>query len=238
MSKPNKPRKGVSKITVAVLEDDETTLEGIRYQLEKPDIHICGIGDNLDDFLLGIKTCRPMVGMVDLRVGNDHEAGFKAIQKGQEVSPETKFIVFTAYDELEYFEKAIKLGVKAFLVKRADELSPENAVRIVASGGSYFGEIWSEYLSKVKENPPVLDLKNEETSPTKNKLTRRELEILKLLDEGKQNKQIALKLNLSVHTIKAHTNNLRKKMGVNSTPEAIRKARLWELIDNNPPDKK
>lgn len=215
-----------SKILVAILEDNATLVKGMKAELDKPDIEICVAKDNVDQFLAELKTCQPAIAIVDLRIWKDLDAGFVAITKARELSPSTHFIVYTAYDLIEKFHRGINLGVKAFVSKNIYEKPLDEVVRIVHSGGTYYGDLLPQYLDKVNESSIQLNFEKDTNVSVKGGLSRKEFEILEYLDKGMTNQEIAEMIFVSVNTVKAHTKNIRGKLGVKTTTEAIRMYRL------------
>ena len=226
-------KKNVDKtnmITVAILEDTEPLLKGMCIELGRADIRVCSARDELDLFLEDVKKCQPSVAVIDLRIHSaDTKAGYDAIRAIHEISPKTQCIIYTSYEALEYFHKGVNLGVKAFVSKHIHGISLEKVIRIVANGGTYYGDLLGQYLEKVKELPSEAG-QNEPSTPAQGRLSERELEILRLFGEGKTEDEIAEALHVSIHTIRAHTKNIRGKLLVKSTPEAVRIARLRGLI--------
>lgn len=218
------PKK--NKITVAILEDNATLVKGMKAELDKPDITICVVRDNIDQFLDELKSCQPAIAIVDLRIWKDLDAGFVAISKGRELSPSTQFVVYTAYDLIEKFHKGINLGVKAFVSKNIYEKPLDEVVRIVYNGGTYYGDLLSEYLNKLNESSSQLEFDKEKNISAKSGLSKKEIEILDYLDKGMTDQEIAEKTVVSVNTVKAHTKSIRGKLGVKTTTEAIRVFRL------------
>lgn len=213
-------------IRVAILEDNVTLTKGMQAELDKEDIHVCAINDKIDIFLEHVKSCQPEVAIVDLRIWGDFEAGFSSIQKVREICPNTKFIIYTGYDKIENFHKGINLGVRAFVSKNIYEKPLDEVVRIVASGGTYYGEFLSEYLEVIREDPAQLQEKPVDVNPSQPIWTNKELEILNHLDNGLTPQQIAEILVVTANTIKAHTKSIRAKLNVGTTAEAIRAYRL------------
>jgi DNA-binding NarL/FixJ family response regulator len=215
------------KITVAVLEDNATLMKGIMIELDKPDISVCIACDNIDQFLAELKHCQPRIAIVDLRIWKDLDAGFIAITEARTLSADTEFIVHTAYDVLEQFHKGINLGVRAFVSKNIYEKPLDEVVRIVYGGGTYYGDFLTDYLDKIRESSNGRNPFAEEDKPAQPMgLSKKELEILDLLDKDLSEKQIAANLVLSINTIKAHTKSIRGKLCVKSTKEAVRVYRL------------
>lgn len=219
-----------SKITVAILEDNLPLLKGMQMELDKPDIEICSASDQPDNFLSDVKKYQPAVAIVDLRIWNDFEAGFKVIQKIRENSPHTQSVIYTFYDQMEFFHHGINLGIRAFVSKNINEISLEKVIHIVVNGGTYYGDLLSRYLEMVKEIPSLTNLDEPSVPTTQNHMSERELEILRLFGEDKTEDEIAKALVVSVNTIKAHTKNIRGKLGVKTTVDAIRLGRLRGLL--------
>ncbi len=218
-----KPSNEKNMITVAILEDNEPMLKGMCIELDKPDIRICSARDELGPFLEDVQKYQPTVAVVDLRIRTtDTEAGYEAVRAIREISPRTHCIIYTVFEGLEYFQKAVSLGVKAFVSKHIHGVSLEKVIRIVADGGTYYGDLLGQYLEKVKEAPPRTSLQIH--------LSDRELEVLRLFGEDKTEAQIAAELHIEVNTIKAHTKNIREKLKVKTTKEAVRLARLRNLM--------
>jgi DNA-binding NarL/FixJ family response regulator len=214
------------KITVAVLEDNATLVKGMKAELEKPDITVCVASDNVDEFLIQLEKCQPCIAIVDLRIWKDLDAGFVAITKAKSLSPDTQFIIYTFYDVIEKFHKGINLGIKAFVSKNIYEKPLDEVVRIVFNGGTYYGEMLPKYLDMVRETSLSLKFDQHEIPTSSTVLSKKEIEVLELLDKGMTNTEIAERLFVSENTVKAHTKNIRGKLGVNSTTEAIRIYRL------------
>jgi DNA-binding NarL/FixJ family response regulator len=222
--------KEKNMISVAILEDNEPMLKGMCIELDKPDIRICSARDELEAFLEDVRQYQPAIAVVDLRIRTtDTEVGYDAIRAIREVSPQTHCIIYTVYDTLEHFHKGVNLGVKAFVSKHIHGVSLEKVIRIVANGGTFYGDLLSQYLEKVKEMPPVADVNNLFDLP-QSALSERELEILSLFGNGKTEEEIAAELHVTKNTIKAHTKNIRGKMNVKTTIDAVRFGRLRGLL--------
>jgi|SRR5215208_2332504 len=221
-----------NQITVAILEDNATLVKGMQAELDKPDILVCFVSDNVDKFLEQLSLERPKIAIVDLRIWKELDAGFVAITKAKALSPDTQFIIYTFYDLIEKFHKGINLGVRAFVSKNIYEKPLDEVVRIVFSGGTYYGDLLETYLDKIKEKSVRLEFDEEEKDTAPAALSRKEMEVLELLDQGLTISEIASKLVVTVNTVKAHTKNIRGKLGVKSTNEAIRVYRLRKKDQN------
>lgn len=233
MTPKKMPAKPADIITVAILEDNELMLKGICIELDRPDIQICSASEELEPFLEDVRQHQPQVAVVDLRIRTTGtEVGFEAIQNIRELSPGTHCVIYTAFEGLENFHRGMQLGIKAFVSKNTRELSLEKIIRIVANGGTYYGNFLDQYFEKVKE--PTLPGEIKEVSlPSSSSLSSREKEILCLSAGDKNEEEIAKKLFIARNTVKAHLKSIRSKLKVNSTVEAVRVARLRGLCDEH-----
>jgi DNA-binding NarL/FixJ family response regulator len=214
------------KIKVAILEDNATLVKGMKMELDKPDIAVCVVSEDVDHFLEALKSTQPDIAIVDLRIWKDFEAGFLAIKKARGLSPETQYIVYTFYDDIENFHKGINLGIKAFVSKHIYEKPWDEIVRLVFGGGTYYGDLLQRYLAKVNGNSTLLELSDDEKAVPRGKLSKKEIEVLVHLDKGMSIQEIAIMLVVSQNTIKAHTKSIRGKLGQKTTADALRIFRL------------
>lgn len=139
--------------------------------------------------------------------------GLDTISEIKKVYPSTKSIVLTMHNDGPYVVKAIKNGAWGYLLKDCGEEELKNAIRDVANGKKYLNPAVSEILLDSMTSENEVDT-----------LSKRELEILKLVSEGKTAKQIAQELFISARTVETHRRNMLKKLGVQNSLELINKA--------------
>lgn len=219
-------------IQLAILEDNSNMLLGLRAQFDRPDFHICVATDNSIEFLTSIEASIPDVAILDLRLWSELEAGFKGLETVRATSPRTRCIIYTQYDSLANFDRALQLGAKAFIRKEHDvkpEVSLIEIVKIVAAGGSYYDPaLFQQYLEVTSNAQGHPDLVTQTTEASR--LTKRELQVLRLFSQGLDYSTIAEELVISVHTVKAHTRSIREKLDAHTTEDAVRIATLHSLI--------
>src|SRR5207302_9359019 len=135
--------------------------------------------------------------------------GVEAIRRIRDRDPAARVIVLTTYDTDEEIARALKAGAKAYVLKdiAADELI--GCIRDVLAGKSYLAPAAAAKLAE---------------GVTRVRLTPREMATLKLLADGKANKEIASALEISERTVKSHLGHLFEKLGVTSRTEAIKVA--------------
>jgi DNA-binding NarL/FixJ family response regulator len=129
-------------------------------------------------------------------------------------------IVFTAFDTDERIMGAVQAGAKGYLLKGAPREELFNAIRVVHEGGSL--------LQPVVASKLLQQLSTEQEVPVA--LTRREMEVLQLLAQGKPNKEIAEDLVITVRTVKFHISAILRKLGAGNRTEAVAVAAQQGLI--------
>jgi two-component system NarL family response regulator len=156
---------------------------------------------------------RPDVTLLDLRM--PVLEGVEAVRQIRVLDPAALVIVLTTYDTDDEISRALKAGAKAYVLKdiSADELV--NCIRSVLAGKTYLAPAAAAKLAE---------------GVTRVQLTPRELSTLRLLADGKANKEIASALDISERTVKTHLAHLFEKLGVTSRTEAIKVATRRGLV--------
>lgn len=196
-------------------DDHKMFASGIANLLEKvEDFSVIGIFQSGADVLTSLKKKQPDIILTDLNMpGMD---GLDLIHEIVKKCPKCKIIVLSMYDEEKIFKKCQKAGAKAYVLKDADSDELIYTIR------------------EVFENRHVMNFHNTLKQATddvyldgykdKFKLSRRELQILKMIKDGEGNKEIADNLNLSIYTVETHRKNIHLKLDVNTGVELIKKA--------------
>ena len=135
-----------------------------------------------------------------------------------------KVIVLTIHNEIEYLVKALEIGCDGFILKDSDFDTLKKAIFSVYSGETY---IEPSLMPLLNSSLAERDVLKEKVSD----LTRREMEVLKMISSGAFNKEIALTLNISERTVKNHVSNIFKKIGVSDRTQAAVFAIKNNLVD-------
>ena len=135
--------------------------------------------------------------------------GLNAIQTLLSAQPDTPIVMISAHEEISVINKALAKGVKGFIPKTTPAEVTLSALRLVLSGGVY--------LPPQLMQQPLLETRKSHD----NLLTPRQIEVLKLLQKGVQNKNIAHQLNLSPSTVKVHIRRIFTTLGARNRAEAV-----------------
>lgn len=158
--------------------------------------------------------------------------GIEATRQIKKVSPSTRVLILTAYDDDHYIMGLLEAGAVGYLLKSARGKDMVEAVHAVYSGESVLHPTIIAKLLKQSMQRQIPKV------PSKNigQLSGRELEVLKLTAEGMSNKEIADALSLTTRTVKAHLGSIFMKLGVTSRTEAIVKSvrEGWLTLEKSP----
>jgi two-component system, NarL family, response regulator NreC len=131
--------------------------------------------------------------------------------------PQTAVVFLSMHSDEAYVLKALKAGARAYLLKDSAEYDLINAIRAVNEGKAFF----SPAISKMLVEDYMRQMREREVEDSYELLTTREREILQLLAEGKNNKEVATILNLSLYTVETHRSNIFQKLNLHSSAELI-----------------
>src|SRR3954468_3337311 len=207
-----KPRTGMCVVSEAIrlliADDHPVVRDGVAAIINQhPDLKIVAEASNGREAIAAFGTHKPDVALLDLRMPDmDGIAVIEAIRKA---APDARIIVLTTFDSEEDVASAMRAGAKGYLLKDCPRKDLVEAIRAVHAGKTWIA-------------PPVGSKLMERMS--RDHLTPRELEALRLLAAGKSNKEIAAALDIAEGTTKAHLNKLFQKLGVTSRTEALAEA--------------
>ncbi len=194
------------KITVLLVDDHNLVRQGFRRILEdEPDMVVVGEASDGDAAVRVARNLKPRVVVMDCALPKT--SGLETARQILEILPETGVLMLSMHSEETWVRQALAAGARGYLLKSAMELELPQAVRKVAAG-----EI---VLDPAVAKPAAL--RGERSAA----LTKRELEVLQLLVEGKSNKEIAEVLELSANTVAVHRANIMDALGIHKTAELV-----------------
>ena len=215
MTAKAKPEGGCSKRRIFLVDDHPVLRDGLRRLLEtEPDLEVCGEAENARKAFDRIGTSSPELAIVDISMPGP--SGIELIKGLKARFPELRMLVLSMHDESLYAERALRAGAKGYIMKQAPTENLLAAVRRVLKDEIYLSEpLSSQILGSLvtQKNRP---------KPLLEKLSDRELEIVRLIGRGFTTGEVARELGISGKTVESHRGNIRKKLCLNSGPELIR----------------
>lgn len=205
-----------NKISVIIADDHMLMREGLKQLLElEEDIYVIaqsGTGEETIDKVLKFK---PDVLLLDINMPKLN--GIDTLRRLRDLGVETKIIMLTIHEDREYLYETLRMGADGYILKDCDADSLIKAIRDVKSGKMYVQPSIASML--IEGIDGKADESNEILQKVKS-LTKREYEVLTLIAEGLNNKDIADKLFISEKTVKNHVSSIFKKIGVNDRIQA------------------
>ncbi len=211
-------------ITIIIADDHDIIREGIKSVLSlRPEYKICAEASNGEDAIELVSNFKPDILLLDISMPK--LSGLDVIQRIKRVSAKTKVIVITVHKMGAYVLKALRSGVSGYINKEnvVEELIP--ALLQVVKGKSYLGSSVSDYLTD------MLDVSKKEALSYTKILNERELDVLRLVTEGKTSKEIANVLFLSRRTVENYKNNMLKKLNLHKTSDLIKYAIENKIVE-------
>ena len=186
--------------------------EGIKQLIElESDLKVVGFANNGMEAIEKIEKLKPDVVLLDINMPVLN--GMDTLVKLKESNLEVKVIMLTIHNESEYIIRAMKLGCDGYILKEANSAELKNAIYTVYNGGRYIYPVITPILNQYL-------VVNSDKNTKFDKLTNRELQILKILSEGLTNREIAERLDISDRTVKNHVFSILKKLNVKDRTQA------------------
>jgi DNA-binding NarL/FixJ family response regulator len=222
----------MSQIRVLLIEDNRLLREGIASMLnDQADIKAVATTGGNGDALERARKLKPQVVLLDLGLKNQNSLG--VVRSIKKEFPETEVVMMDLIpveaDVVEY----VKAGVSGFILKDATIGDFVNTIRSVAQGakvlppplaGSLFSQIVEHAVQSGKVGRLIESVR----------MTKRELEIVELIAQGRSNKDIAAGLRIAVHTVKSHVHNILEKLALHTRLELARFALTGGLAKGDP----
>lgn len=210
----SKNEGGLIKMAIKIMIADDHSMirEGLKSLLElEGDIQVVAEAEDGVDCLEKLKICTPDVLLLDINMPRKN--GLEVLQTLKSSKSKVKVLVLTVHNEVEYLMKAVDIGVDGYVLKDSESAELKKAIFSIVEGENYIQPSLIPSL-----NSKMIE-KNRDEGKIES-LTKRELEVLKLLAVGMYNKEVAEKLNISERTVKNHVSNIFKKIEVTDRTQA------------------
>lgn len=223
-------------IRVLIVDDHYLVRAGIRSLVEEmAEFEVVGEASNGEEALKMIKPHHPDMVIMDISM-----EGMNGIEAAESISkefPGIKTVILSMYKDEDYVVQALEAGAKAYLLKDVVISELELALRAVMRGESYLSPgvsktLISDYLRRLRlkeQEPPSPANEGEAIA-----LTPRQTEILKLIAEGKSNKEIARVLQISLKTVDNHRTQLMSRLDIHDVAGLVRYAIANATISSKP----
>jgi len=206
----------VKDIRILLADDHTVVRKGLRLLLEShAGFHvIADAADGREAVALAVQHTPDVVVMdVAMPALNGIEAARQILAR----LPQTAIVFLSMHSDEGYVLKALKAGARAYLLKDSAEHDLVSAVIAVSEGKAFF----SPAISKMLVEDYMRQMQDRKVEDSYELLTTREREVLQLLAEGKNNKEVASILNLSLYTVETHRGNIFQKLNLHSGAELV-----------------
>jgi len=203
-----------ARASVLVVDDHALLRTGVANIInQEPDLRVVAEAANGLEAIDAFERHHPDVTLLDLRM--PEMEGVEAVRQIRGRDPQAKVIILTTYDTDEDITRALKAGAKAYVLKDISAEALITCIHDVLAGKTYLAPAAAAKLAE---------------GVTRVHLTPRELTTLRLMADGKSNKEIAGDLGISERTVKTHLGHLFEKLGVTSRTEAVKVASRRGLV--------
>ncbi len=198
--------------SLLLVDDHKIMRDGIKAILRQTsDFTVAGETDNGTDAVQMAKQLRPDIVLMD--IGLQGLNGIEATTEILRYCPDIRVVILSMYDDEHSVVSAIRSGARAFVLKKASDSDLVDALRTVGKGGSYLSpQVSDRLLSRIQRG----DSESKPLPALLEGLSPRELQVLRMVAEGKTSKDIAVMLNLGVQTVRSYRKTMMKKLNVSN----------------------
>ena len=201
-------------VRLFLVDDHPLVRDGLRARLgSMPGLEIVGEAGSAAEALALIGPAQPHLVLMDVGMKDMNGIELAALllqQQPQHQQPAPHIVMLSMYDNPEYVQKALQVGARGYVLKDAPAAEIVAAIEAVSAGGTFLSPAVSKKLFRNQTPRPLL--------------TPRESEILSALGRGESSKQIARDLGLSVRTVEAHRQSIKRRLGIEGQAELIKYA--------------
>ena len=216
-------RRSTSAIRILIVDDHAAIREGLRSLLNRePGLEVCGDVGTAGEALNAIRVESPTVAIVDISIGD--ESGIDLIRRIKELDARVRVLAWSMYDDMLYAERALGAGAMGYINKREGTRTIVEAIQVIKGGDVYLSERMKNHLihrsvggGHAARKAPIETLSN------------RELEVFRMIGNGKTTVEISKLLHLSVKTVETHRQRIKVKLQLDDANKLVREATQWVL---------
>lgn len=217
-----KSKPPLHKRRIFLVDDHPVTRDGLaRLINHEMDLEVCGIAGTAAGAAQEVEQRKPDLVIIDVSLGKG-ASGLELIKDLASRDRRLKMLALSTHDEALYAERALRAGAKGYVMKQEPTDHVMEAVRRILKGEVHLSKKMSDRLlhkmTQPHSSPTISDVET---------LSDRELEVYRLLGQGRGTRQIATELHLSISTVETHRAHIKEKLSLNSTPELLRHAVEW-----------
>ena len=216
-----------AEISIFLVDDHQVVRDGLISMLAGfPDFHISGQAASGESLLADINGIKADVLILDIELPGI--SGVELCQKVLSQRPDIRILILSMYTGEDFIFKAIAEGARGYLPKNTTRDELAEAIRAVAAGKEFFSPVISQIMMKSFINK-AKSTRNEEKNHEE--LSKREIEVLRMLAEGIPNVEIAERLYISIRTVESHKSHIMSKLDLHTTAELVKYAIRNKLIE-------
>jgi len=209
------------KSRLLIVDDHPLFREGLRQMIERDaELSVCGEAADASEALRLIPELKPELVLVDISLGG--ASGIDLIRAIKTDYDELPVLVISMHDESLYAERSLRAGAMGYVMKHEPGKTVKNAIHKVLRGEIYLSDrMSSTVISKFMRGQP------ERPASPLELLSDRELEVFRMLGQGKGARQIAQDLNVTIATVNSFRNRIKEKLHLKSSTEVMLQAIQW-----------
>jgi DNA-binding NarL/FixJ family response regulator len=209
---------------VLIVDDHPAIREALAIRIStQPDLEVCGEAADVGEALRAVEAGDPDVAIIDIALKGGN--GIDLIKRLAARGVRPRAIVWSMYSEDLYAERALRAGAMGYITKEQATANILDAIRQVLDGKVYLSAALSEKLLRRSVGRPAADAGR---SPLES-LSDRELDVFRLIGQGRKTQEIAAQLHLSVKTVETYRDRIRQKLDLSDGTELAHRAVQWTL---------
>ena len=212
--------------TVLLVDDHPIVRQGLQQMIDRePDLKVCGEAEEARSAFHAIAALKPDIVVMDISLNGP--SGIEILRSVRQTDTGLRVLVLSMHDETVYAERALRAGANGYIMKQEATEKVLVALRRILGGEIYVSDrVANRMLKQFVGRAP-----SSRQSPVED-LTDRELEVFRLIGEGRGTRQISDELHLSIKTVETYQAHIKEKRGLKNARELVQYAIQWAISEN------